>query len=310
MKLGALRHEVRLIARPFVALLIIVMAGAVLLASWNNARTAQLQFGYETQAKRFIETADCAQLLAHTPCVAERQQARSDLRETAAANARFALLVAADRHPLGAARIATLFVGSLPGLMLAILLAAALVGGDWERRTFASQARLMGSSWTVFCLRVSGLWAVLLTSFLITWVSVACLAPILARAYPLRGDVGVGTATDLIGPRVFYLPLILLGYAVFGACAGVVGRSVVATLEYAILGCGILLVADKFGGDAISSAIGTLLAVDSAERGPFNMVEWVWPGGAGSADVSLLVLVASTSVIATLAFFDLRRRDL
>lgn len=125
----------------------------------------------------------CAQLGTATPgaCAAAQQAARARQAQTLPARLAVQAHTAAQLQPQAAGAESAGLMASLPGALLAALLAAGHVGGEWSGRTLKSLLTQCGRRHRVLLAKAVSLWLALAATTVAGWAVLAAVGPPAAR---------------------------------------------------------------------------------------------------------------------------------
>jgi hypothetical protein len=231
------------------------------------------------------------------------------LREVAAARL--------TEGPLGAGVFAVGLVGSLPGLALALWLAANSVASEWGRRTWRTVLTQDASRARVLASKMAACWLVTLGLMLVVWAFVAIVLSVARSRYPipasLHGGEAPGDVSTLltIGSSL----LVVAGFVALSTLLAVVCRNMLGTFL-----AGALLTGLGFAGTGVPAVarfdpVRFVTGALGLGGMPGTPTTGIWPSsfpglGVPSAGPASLVVALAAFVLAYGAFAAFLRCDI
>lgn len=219
--------------------------------------------------------------------------------------------------PLGGAVYAAGLVSSLPGLVLALWLAASSVASEWGRRTWRTVLTQGSSRVRVLASKMAACWLAAAGVMLVVWAIVAVVLAVTGSRYPIAASLHEGGPPAVVSTLAALAPslLVVAAFVAFASVLAVVCRHMLGTfLAGALLtgigfaGSGVTAVARFDPVRFVSGALGFGYVAGSPETS-------IWTSSFGSlgepgVGTASLVVALGSVVLAYAAFAAFLRCDI
>lgn len=229
-----------------------------------------------------------------------------------------AAAVADQLSPAATGAEAAGLLASMPGAVLAALLAGGHIGGEWSGRTLKNLLSHNANRTRILAAKLLSTWLVLVTIAILCWAALAAAGPLIAAANGLpHATEAVPTGLAHSATQLARALLVLGFFATLGLSAAVLTRGTVGTIAGAVAAVVALLALATLPtlgkwtpATWIEAWMGFPPGVQSVRTLPTNF--WSRFTGSGtlpSHAFGLLGLIATIAVLATVSWHLFRRTD-